>query len=87
MTKAGQGGARYTSQGYKDRDDYLNTLADDRGIDRTAVYMIADILGETEDFDGLVSELEDFGCLGFFDEGGRLDDETAEEIIDQRKHR
>jgi hypothetical protein len=87
MTKAGQGGARYTSQGYKDRDDYLNTLADDRGIDRTTVYMIADILGETEDFDGLVSGLEDFGYTDFFDEGGCLDDETAEETIDRLKRR
>ena len=58
---------RYEAQGYKDRDDYLNTLADDMGIDGFAVHMIADMLGESEDFDGLVSELEDFGYLGMFD--------------------
>jgi len=50
----------YTSNGYKDREDYLNSLADDRGVDRTAVDMIADMLGESEDFDGLVSALDDF---------------------------
>jgi hypothetical protein len=64
---------RYTAHGYKDRDDYLNNLADDMGIDSMAVHMIADMLGESEDFDGLVSELEDFGFLGMFsgsDDGG-----------------
>jgi hypothetical protein len=50
----------YVSNGYKNRDDYLDSLADDRGIDRVAVDMIADMLGESEDFDGLVSALDDF---------------------------
>ena len=50
----------YTSNGYKDREDYLNSLADDRGIDRMAIDMIADVLGESEDFDGLISALDDF---------------------------
>ena len=49
----------YASNGYKDRADYLDTLADDRGIDRTAVGMIADMLGESEDFDGLINALDD----------------------------
>ena len=50
----------YISNGYKDRDEYLDSLADDRGIDRMAVDMIADILGESEDFDGLIGALDDF---------------------------
>ena len=50
----------YISNGYTDRNDYLNSLADDMGIDRESVDMIADMLGEAEDFDGLVSALEDF---------------------------
>jgi hypothetical protein len=50
----------YTSNGYKDRKDYLNSLADDRGIDRTSVDMIADMLGDSEDFDGLINALDDF---------------------------
>jgi hypothetical protein len=69
--------ARYTANGYKDRNDYLNTLADDMGIDTMAVHMIADMLGETEDFDGLVTELEDFGYLGMFDRA--LDDDSENE--------
>jgi hypothetical protein len=56
--------SRYTANGYKDRDDYLSSLADDRGIDSMTVRMIADMPGPSEDFDGLVSELEDFECLG-----------------------
>jgi hypothetical protein len=66
--------ARYTTKGYKDRDDYLASLADDRGIDMMAVRMIADMLGPSEDFDGLVSELEDFDCLGLFDNFGMEED-------------
>jgi hypothetical protein len=53
----------YISNGYKNRDEYLDNLADDRGIDRVAVDMIADMLGESEDFDGLVSALDDFEDL------------------------
>jgi hypothetical protein len=67
-------GARYAVNGCKDRNEYLNTLADDMGIDTMAVHMIADMLGPSEDFDGLVSELDDFGCLGMFDSA--LDDES-----------
>jgi len=52
--------AVYTAYGCKDRNDYLESLADDRGIDRMTVDIIADILGPSEDFDGLVTELDDF---------------------------
>jgi len=50
----------YAANGYKNRGDYLDSLADDRGIDRIAVDILADVLGETEDFDGLISALDDF---------------------------
>jgi len=53
----------YVANGYKDRGDYLDSLADDRGIDRTTVDIIADVLGETEDFDGLINALDDFDCF------------------------
>lgn len=48
----------YTDNGYKNRNDYLNSLAEDYGAD--IVYAMADILGPNEDFDGLICELEDF---------------------------
>jgi len=36
------------------------THFEDFDIDRDTVYMMADLLGPTEDFDGLVTSLEDF---------------------------
>lgn len=49
----------YTDEGYEGRKDYLCCLADDYGVDRVTVFMLADLLGPSEDFDGLVSQLED----------------------------
>lgn len=46
----------YQENGYKDRQDYLNHLADEYG---DSVYFLSDLLGESEDFDGLISSLED----------------------------
>jgi hypothetical protein len=57
----------YINHGYKDRDDYLANLAEDFGIELLAVRVIADMLGPSEDFDGLLSELEDFSYIGLFD--------------------
>lgn len=53
----------YQQNGYKDRDDYLTCLAEDYGVPIEDVYSLADMLGENEDFDGLVSALEDAECL------------------------
>ena len=50
----------YQKNGFKNRDAYLDNLADDLGISREVVDAAADMLGESEDFDGLVSSLEDF---------------------------
>ncbi len=49
----------YEQKGFKDRFAYLRSLADQYGIDFTIVAPIAAVLGENEDFDGLISELED----------------------------
>jgi hypothetical protein len=53
-------GEVYKNNGYKNREDYLNNLADDRGIDRMTVDILADLLGDSEDFDGLISALDDY---------------------------
>lgn len=50
----------YIDNGYDSRGDYLEALADDLGIDLSTVYMLADMLGPNEDFDGLVTSLEDY---------------------------
>lgn len=49
----------YEMNGYKTRKDYLNCLADDFGVNRSTVYMLAELLGESEDFDGLVCAVEE----------------------------
>jgi len=49
----------YIEEGYADRRDYLKSLADDFGIAYEVVKLCADILGTSEDFDGLVTCLED----------------------------
>jgi hypothetical protein len=59
---------RYIKNGYKDRDDYLTTLADDYGIDSIIVNELAGMLGPSEDFDGLVTELEDSYNAGLLDD-------------------
>jgi hypothetical protein len=51
----------YQMNGYKDRNDYLRQLAEDYGVDLDTVYALADLLGPNEDFDGLVTQLEDMG--------------------------
>jgi glycosidase len=50
----------YQLNGYADRDEYLHSLAKDHGIPYEDVKMVADMLGESEDFDALVSALEDY---------------------------
>ena len=49
----------YQQNGYTDRDDYLTCLSEDYEVSIEDVYSLADMLGENEDFDGLVSALED----------------------------
>ena len=64
----------YREYGYDDRDDYLRSLADDYGVPEEAVQALADILGPGEDFDGLVSSLEDAADGGWFREDTEDDD-------------
>lgn len=49
----------YEQNGYKDRGDYLQSVANNYGTDMMVVSSMADVLGENEDFDGLISMLED----------------------------
>ena len=50
----------YISKGYKNRKAYLKSLAEEYGVDFHTVNIIANTLGKNEDFDGLISELEDY---------------------------
>ncbi len=49
---------RYEMHGYKDRQQYLEDLYGEYGQD--VVDALASILGAEEDFDGLVSALQDY---------------------------
>jgi predicted 3-demethylubiquinone-9 3-methyltransferase (glyoxalase superfamily) len=53
----------YKQNGYENRKDYLECLADDFGIDFQIVVNMAQILGQDEDFDGLITALEDNGSF------------------------
>lgn len=46
-------------QGYNSLDEYLENLSEDYDVDLETVYVMADLLGETELFDGLVSMIGD----------------------------
>ena len=52
----------YTDEGYTSRRDYLENLADDMGVDRETVFALAAMLGSSEDFDGLVTAVEDIAA-------------------------
>ena len=49
----------YQDRGYKDRADYLSGLSDEYDLPLDLDEAIADLLGPTEDFDGLVIALQD----------------------------
>ena len=53
----------YQKNGYADRDDYFICLSEDYGVPIESVYNLAEMLGENEDFDGLVSALEDIESM------------------------
>ena len=49
----------YEENGYANRADYLRCLADDYGVPLRNVVALANLLGEGEDFDGLVNAVQD----------------------------
>lgn len=49
----------YQENGYKSRKDYLQCLAEEYEVDYQSVACLAALLGSSEDFDALVSAVED----------------------------
>ena len=49
----------YNAAGFSSRDEYLEDLAASHGLSFSRVKLLADLLGPSEDFDGLVTSLED----------------------------
>ena len=56
----------YQENGFDNRKAYLIDLAETYGIDVQTVFALASILGSNEDFDGLVTALEDLEMTGEF---------------------
>lgn len=53
----------YKANGFEDREDYLSCVAEDYGLSLEGVVRpLAELLGPSEDFDGLISSLEDEAC-------------------------
>jgi hypothetical protein len=50
----------YKENGYKNRNHYLECLAEEYGVDPQTVSTLANLMGPNEDFDGLVSEVRDY---------------------------
>lgn len=49
----------YVSNGFKDRAEYLQHLSDEYMVPLDTVESLAETLGENEDFDGLVTAVQD----------------------------
>ena len=49
----------YLEHGVETRAEYLAMLSEDYDVDLDTVHALADVLGPMEDFDGLVTSLED----------------------------
>ena len=62
----------YQENGYQSRKEYLDCLADEYAVPRQIVYTMATTLGPSEDFDGLVSGLQDIE--GEYDEDDIIED-------------
>ncbi len=52
----------YQEHGFANRREYLDSLALELGLDRDTVHLMALMLGPSEDFDGLVTSLEDYAA-------------------------
>ncbi len=50
----------YKDHGYNNRGDYLKSLANQYGVDLGFVIEVSDLLGPNEDFDGLVTSIQDY---------------------------
>lgn len=54
----------YLENGYADRREYLKAMAEDYSVGLDVVNVLAATLGPNEDFDGLISALEDMEDFG-----------------------
>lgn len=55
----------YERNGYEDRNHYLEVLALEYGLDFESVYFLAQMLGEGDDFDGLLIAIENYLVVSY----------------------
>jgi hypothetical protein len=55
----------YQENGYENRDQYLEALSFDYGVDIDVVNSLSSMLGSNEDFDGLISAINDYINMGY----------------------
>lgn len=53
----------YEENGFNSRREYLESVAEDFGVPLHVVLALASILGKDEDFDGLLSEVDEYSLL------------------------
>ena len=58
---------RYREEGAESRYEYLVDLAEYNGIPLDMIFTMMDVLGPNEDFDGLLSMIEDYNLIGDVD--------------------
>lgn len=68
----------YKEKGYKSREDYLQSLAYDYSLPLFIVKSLADTLGRSEDFDGLINAIEDY----ILDNELYLEDDYEDDLLD-----
>jgi hypothetical protein len=58
----------YQENGYGNRNDYLVALSEDYDVPLDVVLSLTDLLGESEDFDGLIEILLDYEDFRSYEE-------------------
>jgi hypothetical protein len=53
----------YEDNGYKNRTEYLWSLTEDHNVSIGTVHLYSDLMGPSEDFDGLVSSLAEHSLM------------------------
>ena len=55
----------YKSIGFESRREYLEDMASIYGVPNDVVFMVAELLGKNEDFDGLPAMVRDYADMGY----------------------
>ena len=62
-TKVTQQYNPYTENGYKNREQYFESLSEEYNVSLEVIIEMAEFMGQSEDFDGLVNMIKDFSTI------------------------